>query len=305
MMTNLGNYQLSSILISPVNSTIEATIIFIHGASCSLLDPYFTFSDLCLQNMQMLFVDRPGHGQSEQGPAENIRPDAQADAIARLMQIRGIDNAIIVGHSYGGAVAAALAVRHPERVVGLILLSPAAYPWVGGISWYNNVAQLPVIGTLFSLVIAPTIGILSLKTAMKSVFTPNKYPTGYICRTKAWQALRPRSFRHNARELGALCEWAETAHEKYKQILAPTIIITGHTDNIVSPDVHARRLAKDITLSELYVIKGMGHKSDYVARNLVTSAIEKVAGRDIDLSVVAKQVERQIVDEAKEEKGPV
>ncbi|MDR6433588.1 alpha/beta hydrolase [Brucella pseudogrignonensis] len=305
MMTNLGNYQLSSILISPVNSTIEATILFIHGASCSLLDPYFTFSDLCLQDMQMLFVDRPGHGQSEQGPAENIRPDAQADAIARLMQIHGIDNAIIVGHSYGGAVAAALAVRHPERVAGLIFLSPAVYPWVGGISWYNNLAKAPIIGALFTLLVAPTIGLLSLKKAMKSVFTPNKYPSGYTSWTKAWQTLRPRAFRHNARELGALCKWAETTHKNYKQIKAPTIIITGDTDDIVSPDVHARRLANDITLSELYVIKGMGHKSDYVARDLVSSAIEKVAGRDIDLSVVARQVERQIVDEAKDEKGPV
>jgi pimeloyl-ACP methyl ester carboxylesterase len=302
---DVGGLRLNSILISSKSLAAENTALFIHGASTSLLDPLYTFHNKRFDDIQMLFVDRPGHGQSENGPVDNIRPDAQADAIAKLIQLRGIDNAILIGHSYGGAVTAALAVRYPELVGGLIFLSPAVYPWVGGISWYNNLAKAPIIGALFSLLVAPTIGLLSLKKAMKSVFTPNKYPSGYTSWTKAWQTLRPRAFRHNARELGALCKWAETAHKNYKQIKAPTIIITGDTDNIVSPGVHARRLAKDIALSELYVIKGMGHKSDYVARDLVTSAIEKLAGRDIDLSFVARQVERQIIDEAKKEKGPI
>lgn len=302
---DVGGIRLNSILIAPKALAVKSTALFIHGASTSLLDPLYTFGNKRFDNIQMLFVDRPGHGRSEQGRRENIRPDAQADAIAALMQMRDIKSATIIGHSYGGAVAAALAIRHPERIAGLIFLSPAVYPWVGGISWYNNLAKSPIIGALFSLLVAPTVGILSLRTAMKSVFAPNKYPTGYIHWTKAWQALRPHAFRHNARELGALCGWANAFHENYKQITAPTIIITGDIDDIVSPDVHARRLAKDITRSELYVVKGMGHKSDYVARDLVTSAIEKLAGRNINLSFVAKQVERQITDEATREKGPI
>ncbi len=51
------------------------------------------------------------------------------------------------------------------------------------------------------------------------------------------------------------------------------------------------------------MIKGIGHKSEYVARDLVTSAIEKLAGRDIDLSSVARQVERQIIDKAKRKRA--
>lgn len=302
---DVGGFRLNSVLISSKSLAAKNTALFIHGASTSLLDPLYTFHNKRFDDIQMLFVDRPGHGRSEDGPVDNVRPDAQADAIAKLMQLRGIESATIIGHSYGGAVAAALAVRHPERVAGLIFLSPAVYPWVGGISWYNNLAKAPMIGALFSLLVAPTIGLLSLRAAMKSVFTPNKYPPGYTCWTKAWQALRPRAFRHNARELGALCDWAETTYEQYKRIAAPTIIITGDTDDIVSPDVHARQLAKDIARSELYVIKGMGHKSDYVARDLVASAIKKLAGRDIDLSFVARLVERQIIDEAKKEKGPI
>ena len=305
VLIDIGGYKLNSLLLPSKSSPPSATVIFIHGASTSLLDPLYTFRDMRPDNIQMLFVDRPGHGKSEFGPVESIRPDAQADAIAKLMQMRGIESATIIGHSYGGAVAAALAVRHPEKVSGLIFLSPAVYPWVGGIAWYNDVAKMPVIGALFGLLIAPIFGLLSLRTAMKSVFTPNKYPRDYTCRTKAWQALRPRAFRHNARELGALCDWAESAYKNYKNIVVSTIIVTGDTDDIVSPEVHAKRLAKDIHRSELIVLKGMGHKSDYVARDLVVAAIKKLAGHDLDLTAIAQRVEHQILEEQRAERGPI
>jgi len=305
VLIDIGGYKLNSVLLSPKSSHPSGTVVFIHGASTSLLDPLYTFHDKCPDDIQMLFVDRPGHGKSEFGPAENIRPDAQADAIAKLMQMRGIESATIIGHSYGGAVAAALAVRHPENVSGLIFLSPAVYPWVGGIAWYNDVAKMPVLGALFSLFVAPSFGLLSLRTAMNSVFTPNKSPSDYTYRTKAWQALRPRAFRHNARELGALSAWAESTYKNYKNIVAPTIIITGDTDDIVSPDVHAKQLANDIQQSEIFVIRGMGHKSDYVAQDLVMAAIEKLAGRNMDLNAIARRIEHQISDAAKAEKGPI
>jgi pimeloyl-ACP methyl ester carboxylesterase len=299
-LTDVGGFRLNSVLISSRSVAVKNTVLFIHGASTSLLDPLYTFRAMRPDNVRMLFVDRPGHGQSDGGPAENILPDAQADAIAKLMIIRGIKNATIIGHSYGGAVAAALAVRHPERVKGLIFLSPAVYPWVGGIAWYNNLAQRPLIGALFSLLVAPALGLLSLRTAMKSVFRPNKYPEDYASRTKAWQALRPRAFRHNARELGALCNWAQSACKNYQRIVAPTIIVTGDSDDIVSPDVHAKQLARDIQQSELFVIKGMGHKSDYVARDLVVAAIERLAGCDVDLSSIARRIGHPLSEDKKQ-----
>jgi len=296
-LADVGGFRLNSVLLSSKTLETNNTVLFIHGASTSLLDPLYTFRDVRLNNAQMLFVDRPGHGKSEVGPVESIRPDAQADAIAKLMKIRSIESATIIGHSYGGAVAAALAVRHPERVSGLIFLSPAVYPWVGGIAWYNDFARMPVMGALFSMLVAPTFGLLSLRKAIRSVFTPNKSPIDYISRTKAWHALRPCTFRHNARELGVLCDWTKSAYKNYKNIVVPTIIVTGDTDEIVSPAIHAKHLAKDIYQSELFVIKGMGHKSDYVARDLVVAAIEKIAGRNVDLAVIARRIEQRISDD--------
>ncbi|MCD4511828.1 alpha/beta hydrolase [Brucella pseudogrignonensis] len=291
-LSDVGGFRLRSVRIAGKDPKV--TVVFIHGASCSLLDPLYTFAALCPPDMAMIFVDRPGHGQSEFGPASMLLPDAQADALALLLQQRGIEQAILVGHSYGGAVAAAFAVRHPHRALGLLLLSPAAYPWVGGISWFNSVARLPVLGALFSFFIAPPFGALLLRQATRSVFAPNPLPKGYMGQSKAWQALRPRYFRHNARELGALSDWAAGASRHYCAIKAPTIIISGDADAIVSIDVHATPLARAIEGAELVVIRGMGHKSDYVARDLVMAALGKLHGRPADLSALVRQTEAEI-----------
>lgn len=131
---DVGGLKLNSILLQPGPKADLPPIVFIHGASTSLYDPMLSFRRKLEGRAKLLFVDRPGHGNSDAGAAANILPDAQAYAIATLMERRGIRRAIIVGHSLGGSIAAALAVRHPDRVAGLVFLSPAAYPWKGGVA---------------------------------------------------------------------------------------------------------------------------------------------------------------------------
>ena len=60
------------------------------------------------------------------------------------MEKRGIKRAVIVGHSFGGAIAAAFGVRHPDKTEGLLFLAPATHPWPGGIDWYYHLAAMPM-----------------------------------------------------------------------------------------------------------------------------------------------------------------
>ena len=243
---------------------------------------------------KLLFVDRPGHGSSDIGGKDNILPDGQADAVAQLMKKRGIRKAIIVGHSFGGAITAAFALRHPEMVSGLVFLSPAVYPWPGGIAWYYTAASARVTGPLFSIFVAPPVGFLALDRATRGVFAPNHRPPGYVEATRAWGALRPQAFRHNAQEVAALNTWARSASPNYSKIKAPTVIITGDTDNVVSPEIHSRQLARAIDGSSLIIVRNLGHKSDYVAGDLVVAAIEKLAGKSVDLRAAQKKLEQRI-----------
>ena len=296
---DVGGFLLNSVLIEPGRHGDLPPIVLIHGASASLYDPMFSFRPALQGRAKLLFVDRPGHGASDTGSEENILPDAQADAIATLMKKRGISRAIIVSHSFGGAIAAALAVRHPAMVSGLVFLSPAVYPWKGGVAWYYDAASAPVTGVVFSTIVVPPIGLLAIDGATRGVFSPNRRPDNYIEKTRAFQALRPRVFRHNAKEVAALSDWARTGSKSYRKIRAPTVIITGDADEVVSPAVHARHLARDIPGARLITVHNLGHKSDYVARNLAVAAIEKVAGELTDLKAAAKAVEREIASDVR------
>lgn len=291
---DVGGYRLNSVLIEPERKPELPPIVFIHGASASLYDPMFSFLEKLRGRARLLFVDRPGHGNSDIGGKDNILPDGQADAIAQLMKKRGVPKAIIVGHSFGGAIAAAFAVRHPDMVTGLVFLSPAVYPWNGGIAWYYTAASAPFSGPLFSTFVAPPAGLLAIDQAIRGVFAPNPRPAGYVEATHALAALRPMTFRHNSQEVAALSEWARGASRGYRRIKAPTVIITGDTDSTVSPEVHSRQLARDISGSTLIVVHNLGHKSDYVANDLAIAAIEKVAGHSSDLKAAQKMLEQRI-----------
>ncbi len=297
---DVGGFKLNSVLVEPGRRADLPPIVFIHGASASLYDPMFSFRAKLQGRAKLLFLDRPGHGNSDIGGKQMILPDGQADAISVLMKKRGIRRAIIVGHSFGGAIAASFAVRHPEMVSGLVFLSPAVYPWNGGIAWYYEAASAPVTGALFSTLIVPPIGIVAIDRATKGVFAPNPVPPGYVEKTKARQALRPVAFRHNAREVAALSDWAKTASANYRKIKAPTVIITGDTDEIVSPEVHSRHLARDIRGARLIVVHNLGHKSDFVASDLAIAAIETVSGRKANLTGVKRDVERRIANDGKD-----
>jgi pimeloyl-ACP methyl ester carboxylesterase len=72
---------------------------------------------------RVIVPDRPGYGDTG-GPAAGFHENA--DALAQLLAERGIDGAIVAGHSWGAGVAIAMAERHPDKVRRLVLVNPVA-----------------------------------------------------------------------------------------------------------------------------------------------------------------------------------
>lgn len=127
-MIDVGGFRLNSVLVPASDKADLPPLVFIHGASGNLRDQMHAFRSKLEGRATLLFLDRPGHGYSERGGPENAWPDGQANAIAHLMEKRGIDRAIIVAHSFGGAIAASFALEHPEKTAGLLFLAPATHP---------------------------------------------------------------------------------------------------------------------------------------------------------------------------------
>jgi pimeloyl-ACP methyl ester carboxylesterase len=283
---------------APANAELPP-IVSIHGASANLRDQMLPLRPLLEGRAEMLFFDRPGFGWSGRGPGNNEDPSAQANTIAALMDRLGIKKAIIVGHSFGGAVTTAFGREHPDRTLGLVFLAPATHPWPGGAtSWYYDLTTIPVLGWLFSETLTYPAGALQMADATTCVFSPNKVPDNYVAAASIPLVLRPSAFRANAIDVEGLYRYALGAAPNYTEIKAPTVVISGDRDKVVFATIHSVGLVRDIAGAELVWVRNLGHKPDWIAPDLVVGAIEKVAGKDVELQAMARTVEARIARDA-------
>jgi pimeloyl-ACP methyl ester carboxylesterase len=98
-------------------------VLMLHGWTCDGTDWSWQAPEL-ERRYRVLVVDQRGHGHSDT-PRGSYRPQVLADDAASLLQaVAPGQAAVVFGHSMGGVVASALAVRHPELVAGLVLVDP-------------------------------------------------------------------------------------------------------------------------------------------------------------------------------------
>ncbi len=108
----------------PMNHKLEGngkTLVFIHGLSDNLSYWEFLASNL-KHDYQVLRIDLRGHGESELGN-EEITIDAYVNDLNDLLDELNISKVNLVGFSLGGDVALDFAIRYPQKVDSLVLMS--------------------------------------------------------------------------------------------------------------------------------------------------------------------------------------
>jgi pimeloyl-ACP methyl ester carboxylesterase len=260
-------------------------VVLLHGASGNLADMRVALGDRLSANHRVILVDRPGHGWSDRrdGPAD-ASPARQAALIHQALERIGVTRAIIVGHSWSGALATAYALAYPQSVAGLVLLAPVTHPWPGGVGWYNPLLTVPIAGPLFARTIAWPLGQWLVGPAITAVFAPQEPPPGYRERAAVDLVLWPNELIANAEDLNGLKAFVAAQAPHYPEIQAPVIVITGDRDNTVSPRIHSEAIAAVLPRVNLIVLPGMGHMLHHAAAERVIAAIDEVAsgqfGRD-------------------------
>jgi pimeloyl-ACP methyl ester carboxylesterase len=254
-------------------------IVMIHGASSNLEVMRQPLGDRLATTHRVVLIDRPGHGWSTRTELADSTPLLQAGMINEALEKLGIGPAIFVVHSWSGALGARLALDHPERVAGLVMLAPVLYPWPGGVGRYNELVTTPVIGRLLAYTVTLPLGYLVAGRGARGVFLPQVMPDDFVNSTATPLLLRPREFLANARDLVTLKAAVGEQSPRYPAISAPVVIITGEVDKTVFTNRHSRPFAAALPQTKLIVLPGVGHMIQNAAPDLVISEIEAMIGR--------------------------
>ena len=252
-------------------------LVLIHGADGVLQSFSETVLDRLAEETLAIAVDRPGHGWSvapsrvRRDLALNVR--LLRDAVREL----GYERAVLVGQSYGCAVALRWALDHPDDVAGLVLLSPAAYPaWLRITPVVMAAPAIPVLGPALSEALLPWLGPPVLARAERRFgFGPNPVPDIYAEYARSF-FLRPTQFAALAEEYRYIRRDLGEMAGRYGEIHVPTLIVSGAEDPLTRPSVQAERLAREIPGAQLELVPGVGHQMLWYAQEQVIEAVREV-----------------------------
>jgi pimeloyl-ACP methyl ester carboxylesterase len=257
---------------------IGPPIVMLHGASSNLEVMRQPVGERLAKNHRVILIDRPGHGWSRRANRRDSTPELQGRMIDAALAKLGVGNAIFVVHSWAGALGLRIALDYPQRVAGLVMLAPVAYPWPGGVGRYNRIATVPVLGPLLAYTITLPLGTLLAGSGVRGVFLPQTMPDRFVENTATSLLLRPREFLANAWDLVTLKAAVAEQAPHYAEITAPITILSGDVDKTVSTNIHSRPLSATASNAKLIVLPGIGHMVQNAVPDLVIAEIEAMIG---------------------------
>jgi pimeloyl-ACP methyl ester carboxylesterase len=253
-------------------------VVLLHGAGANLEDMNLALGQRLAARHRVILVDRPGFGFSARIAGDCSSPASQASVLRDLFDKLGVDRAIVVGHSWGGALALTFALDFPERVAGLVLIAAPTHPAFAGMAKVNAVLATP-IGWLFAYTLAFPFGALLIWPGSRTAFLPQVIPDGYVKRTGAMLVLRPRSLLANWADVGCLDSFLAQQATRYGALAAPTIALAGGSDPLVPPKDHVEKLASATPVVKVEVLPGFGHMLHHAAADRVVAAVDEIANR--------------------------
>ncbi|MDT8326224.1 MAG: alpha/beta hydrolase [Roseovarius sp.] len=254
-------------------------LVLIHGASGNTRDMTFDLAPKLARDFRVIVFDRPGLGYSARINRTGATISQQADLLQRAASQLGADRPIVLGHSYGGAVALAWALNHPRGIAGLVMLAGAAKPWDTGLSTYYKMLSHPLLGPLVIPFLTGFVDDSRVETAVGEIFEPQTVPDGYLRHIGAGLTLRRHSLRANALQRANLLSEIEAMHDRYGEIDLPVEILHGTADTTVGLSIHAEPLSRQIDGAVLTPLPGIGHMPHHAVPDQVIAAIHRVAVR--------------------------
>ena len=244
-------------------------LVLLHGQPGSLAD-WHQVAEQLPAGLHAVAADRPGYGSS-QLPAGGFA--ANARAVIDDLDVRGIERAVLVGHSFGGGVAISAASLAPERVEALVLLASVG---PGCVNLWDRALAAPATGAACALVawkLTPWLARARLAVARRRsgrTLRPEEHVNWQVwghkdkARCALWRTFLAEQ-RALLRELGAL-------ERALPSVEVPVLVLADPRDTLI-PVETARCLAQSLPDARLQLISGAGHHLPRRASGAVADAI--------------------------------
>jgi pimeloyl-ACP methyl ester carboxylesterase len=221
-----------------------STVLLLHGQPGGAADWGGVIAGIDGQ-ADILAVDRPGwDGRTA---ARDLA--GNADAALACLDARGVQRAVVVGHSLGAAVAAWLAATRPDRVTALVLAAPAAN--LAALYALDRWMAAPVAGDVAAAALLSGLGLALAVAPVRRRIARSGRPDEPYLRAAGAAVRRPAAWRAYVAEQRALVRDLPELEQRLGAIRAPTVIIAGMQDRIV-PARATQALSRQIAGARLH-----------------------------------------------------
>jgi pimeloyl-ACP methyl ester carboxylesterase len=229
------------------------------------------------ESNRVLVPDRPGYGRTG---GEAVGMAGNAEALVRLLDDKGVERATVVGHSFGGGVALAMAMRHGHRVGALVLVCSVGTRH--SLRPYDRVLGLPLLGEGLAFAGWETSRwLLPALRRRSSRLPPN---------VRSWvRALSPPAVASADARGGGDAAWRSFVTEQrallaetpaleagLSSVRAPAVVVAGRRDRLV-PAPATAELARAIPGAELVWVPGVGHLLPQEAPHVLVEVVRRYA----------------------------
>lgn len=254
-------------------------LVLIHGASGNARDMTLSLAPRLAKEYRVIIFDRPGLGYSDRIEANGATIVQQAEMLSAAAQMLGAKRPIVMGHSYGGSVALAWAVHHPDNISALVPVAAPSHPWTSELSTYYKTLSHPILGPVVIPLITAFASEDRVEGVVTAIFAPDPVPPGYLDGFGTGLTLRRGSARANALQRANLLSEINALHGQYATLSIPTEIVHGTADTTVSISIHSRPLEQVIPGAVLTELDGIGHMPHHASQDEVVAAIHRAAKR--------------------------
>jgi pimeloyl-ACP methyl ester carboxylesterase len=195
---------------------------------------------------RVIAPDLRGHGRSPNPPGSSFTfPELEGDVL-RLLDAKGVDSAYVVGHSGGALLALRLALDHPERVRGLVMISGSAYTD----THTRSIAQR--WNETYEKEGADAFGLRILK----DLYYPDWIEAHLDFADQVREAVKHQDFGPATRWSLAMSKFDEKS--RVPGLKMPTLIVQAMDDQVVDAS-HGRILRQSIPGAQIRILPETGH----------------------------------------------